>query len=306
MLIPPSQAIQRDLTQYIANHASRPIPVGYSAAEVRELTASTWAYLQCAINGDANDPSRIDFFGLNTYAWCGSDATFESSGYNQLVEQLGNTSVPVFLSEYGCNRDRPRPFAEVPVIYGPQMTSVLSGGLVYEYSQEESDYGLVELQDDGSAELMADYDNLQQQYSRLDLALLSRVNNGSTNAPPRCEEDLISAPRFNTSFELPPTPSDAEKFIEDGIPNPNQGKLVDVSKTTVSQRVVDSRGNPVENLAVRLLPNDQSNNPGPVPSTVTGTAASPSATRQGAASRQLLSSWVVGALFGVAVLASMG
>lgn len=48
------------------------------------------------------------------------------------------------LSEYGCNKNV-RKFEEVKALYGTDMTPVYSGGLVYEYSQEDSNYGLVEL-----------------------------------------------------------------------------------------------------------------------------------------------------------------
>lgn len=46
------------------------------------------------------------------------------------------------LSEYGCNKNT-RAFQEVASLYGSNMTPVYSGGLVYEYSEEGSNYGLV-------------------------------------------------------------------------------------------------------------------------------------------------------------------
>ena len=129
---PIIRAVQRDLKNYIANHATRAIPVGYSAADVREVLEDTWAYLQCQI-GSGTDMSRSDFFGLNSYSWCGDASSFQISGYDVLVETFGNTTIPVFFSEYGCNDPQPRYFDEVPVLYGPEMTT-LSGGLVYEWT----------------------------------------------------------------------------------------------------------------------------------------------------------------------------
>ena len=94
--VPPYlRAVTRDLKNYIAKNSDRPIPVGYSAADVRPILADSWAYLSCDINGDGNDMSRIDFFGLNSYSWCGSTATFETAQYNTLVEQFSNTTIPV-------------------------------------------------------------------------------------------------------------------------------------------------------------------------------------------------------------------
>jgi hypothetical protein len=48
------------------------------------------------------------------------------------------------LSEYGCNTNK-REWEEVTSLYSTDMTPVYSGGLVYEYSMEESKYGLVTL-----------------------------------------------------------------------------------------------------------------------------------------------------------------
>lgn len=53
-----------------------------------------------------------------------------------------NADRPPSLSEYGCNKNT-RKFEEVASLYGDNMTPVYSGGLVYEYSQEASNYGLV-------------------------------------------------------------------------------------------------------------------------------------------------------------------
>lgn len=131
---PYIRAVTRDLKNYIAKHSPRTLPVGYSAADVREILADSWAYLGCALSGSGSN-SKIDFFGLNSYSWCGGDATFQTAGYDILVSQFSNTTIPVFFSEYGCNKILPRVFDEVQALYGPQMTSVMSGGLVYEYGR---------------------------------------------------------------------------------------------------------------------------------------------------------------------------
>lgn len=65
---PYIRAVTRDLKQYIATQASRKIPVGYSAAQVQEVLKDSWAYLQCNnAEGDDEDMSRSDMFGLNSY-----------------------------------------------------------------------------------------------------------------------------------------------------------------------------------------------------------------------------------------------
>jgi hypothetical protein len=57
--------------------------------------------------------------------------------------------LPIFLSEYGCiEGSGKRDFSEVAALYNPEMTGVFSGGLVYEYSEEGSKYGLVTIDGD--------------------------------------------------------------------------------------------------------------------------------------------------------------
>jgi len=92
---PYIRAVQRDLKNYIAAHAPRTIPVGYSAADVQEVLQDTWAYLQCKNSNGTNDASRSDFFGLNSYSWCGSHSSYTISGYSTLVETFSNTTIPM-------------------------------------------------------------------------------------------------------------------------------------------------------------------------------------------------------------------
>ncbi len=291
--VPPYlRAVTRDLKNYVAKHSTRPIPVGYSAADVREILLDTWQYLQCTTSGDSDDMSRIDFFGLNSYSWCGGSATFESSGYNVLVSDFSNTTVPIFFSEYGCNRVMPRVFDEVEALYGPQMTPVMSGGLVYEYSQEESDYGLVQLNANGTASLRTDYDNLQSQYNRLNITFLQSANSTATALrPPTCNSSLITTSSFSDNFTIPAVPDGAQDLIDNGIDNPNRGKLIEITQNNVPQTVYASNGNVVQNLAIRPLPSDQSNTPegedtsGSATGSSTATGASPTPTR-GAAVRE--------------------
>lgn len=301
------KAVQRDLKNYIAKHSTRTIPVGYSAAAVTELLGSTWQYLQCAIDGNVNDDTRADFFGLNTYTWCGSADNLQTSGYDKLVVQFANTTIPIIFSEYGCNKVSPRTFDEVQALYGPDMTPVMSGGLVYEFSQEESNYGLVNINADGSARLLTDYDNLQQQYSKIDTGKLGSANSAANVQPPRCNSSLIDYASFNTSFTTPSIPNDAQKLIDGGIPDANQGKPVDITKTRVSQKVQDSSGKDMSGLAVKLLPADQINTPGPVSSpastaTATGAVANPTESKKGAALRADVNGWaLVGAFILIAL-----
>ncbi|KAK3681488.1 Glycolipid anchored surface protein 4 precursor [Vermiconidia calcicola] len=244
------RAVQRDLKNYIKNNANRAIPVGYSAADVREVLEDTWAYLQCQI-GSGVDMSRSDFFGLNSYSWCGDASSFTISEYDKLVLMFGNSTIPVFFSEYGCNDPQPRLFDEVPTLYGPQMT-VMSGGLVYEWSQEPSDYGLVQINDDGSIKLLADFNVLRDQYNSLDINLIRSENTTATSlTPPDCDSSLITEDGFSTNFNIPDTPPGGDELINNGIRNPPSGSIVEITETAVQVAVVQTDGSRVKNLQIR-------------------------------------------------------
>ncbi|KAK6599088.1 glycolipid anchored surface protein [Botrytis cinerea] len=282
-------AVTRDLKNYISKHSSRSIPVGYSAADVRDILLDTWNYVQCTTTGDDSDPSRADVFALNSYSWCG-DSSYTTSGYDVLVSDFSNTSVPVFFSEYGCNVPAPRVFTEVPVLYGPLMTPVLSGGMVYEFSQETSNYGLVTINDDGSAQLLSDYNTLQDQFNTLNITSIQGVKaQNTTTVAPACDSSLITSSTFANNWTIPAVPPGAEDLINNGIKNANNGKIISVSSTKVTQKVTDVGGNTISDLAIKPLANDASNTPsgettGSNATSSSTTSSSPSSTATGTSS----------------------
>lgn len=129
------KAAARDMKAYIAEKNYRAIPVGYAADDDADIRYQVAEYFDC---GEAS--SAIDFYGLNNYEWCGA-STFAGSGYQARTEEFASWNIPVFLSEYGCNQVEPRVFTEVQAIFGPDMTGVWSGGVVFEYFQDTNDYG---------------------------------------------------------------------------------------------------------------------------------------------------------------------
>lgn len=155
---PYVKAVTRDIRQYIRNRGYRTIPVGYSAADVSENRMEMAQYMNCG-----TDDERSDFFAFNDYSWC-SPSSFQVSGWDQKVKNFTGYGLPIFLSEYGCNTNK-RDFGEVASLYSTDMTGVYSGGLVYEYSQEPSNYGLVDLSG-GSVEELADFQALADAYAK--------------------------------------------------------------------------------------------------------------------------------------------
>jgi hypothetical protein len=200
------------------------------------------------------------------------------------MSDLSGSSVPIFFSEYGCNVPAPRVFTEVPVIYGPLMTPVLSGGMVYEFSQEASNFGLVNINTDGSVDLLPDYATLQKQFASLNITYIQGLTaQNTTVAPPKCEQSLIAAKSFNSNFTLPDVPPGAQTLIDNGIKNAPVGKIVSVTKTAVPQVVKDAKGNVMKGLAIQPLSNDESNTPHASSATTSATTSSAGAAKTSSA-----------------------
>lgn len=86
---PYVKAVTRDMKQYIGERGYRAIPVGYSAADVSQNQYLLGQYMDC---GAA--PSRSDFYAINNYEWC-DPSSFTISGWDQLVDQYKNYSIPL-------------------------------------------------------------------------------------------------------------------------------------------------------------------------------------------------------------------
>lgn len=135
---PLLKAAARDMKAYRDSKGYRKIPVGYSAADIKELRPMLQDYLTC---GD--DPAEtVDFFGLNSYSWC-DPSTYEESTYNQLQEYAKGFPVPIFFTETGCNVPGPRKWDDMDAIFSKPMVNDWSGAIVYEWIQEQNNYGII-------------------------------------------------------------------------------------------------------------------------------------------------------------------
>ncbi|KAI9252143.1 Glucanosyltransferase-domain-containing protein [Sporodiniella umbellata] len=192
------KASLRDIKQYVRS-TKKNIAVGYASNDDEFIRDDIKSYFNC---GD--EESQADFFGVNLYEWCGT-SSFELSGYRERTKEFESYSKPVFLSEYGCNLVIPRPFTEVAALYGPDMTHTWSGGIVYEWTQENNQYGLVSIDDQGNAVELPDFQNLQRQLERVQpngVTLDTYQEQKSTAACPEMSD------HWKASSVLPPTPSE--------------------------------------------------------------------------------------------------
>lgn len=116
------------------------------------------------------------------------------------------------LSEWGCIKNRPRKFEEIKALMSSEMTSVYSGGLLYEYSVEDNDYGIVTL-NKNTVEKSKEF-NLYAQALKNNPAPTGSGGAASTTHAVDCPK---SASNWNVDpSEVPVMPSEAEDYMKKG------------------------------------------------------------------------------------------
>lgn len=119
------------------------------------------------------------------------------------------------MSEYGCITNT-RTFAETTALYQTDMTGVFSGGLVYEYAQEENNYGLVEISGSSVSEVGSQMDDLEKALAGVqdpsDGGGYS-TDNGPQDCPPQ-GDNWDTSPYSGT--QLPAMPTGAAKYMQNG------------------------------------------------------------------------------------------
>lgn len=202
---PYVKATTRDIRNYISSRGLRKVPVGYSAADVSKNRMQTAQYFNCG-----SDDMRSDFFAFNDYSWCNSD--FETSGWNVKVRNFTDYGLPIFLSEWGCIENRPRKFEEVSALMSDEMTSVYSGGLMYEYSLEENDYGIVEIKN-GKVERLDEFDMFKDALSQAP----NPSGDGGASTQSHGNDCPPKDPDWNVDPDhIPTMPDEAQKYMDEG------------------------------------------------------------------------------------------
>ncbi|KAF2703692.1 carbohydrate-binding module family 43 protein [Pleomassaria siparia CBS 279.74] len=194
------KAAVRDSKGYIASQGYRStLGVGYATADVP--TRNDLAHYFACEPGNSGNSTAIDFWGYNVYSWCG-DSNYAASSYGERVQFFSDFPVPVFFAEYGCNVGLPggptsRPFTEVQVIYG-NMTSVFSGGIVYEWFMGANEFGLVSI-DGSSVSTYPDFTSLKNQLQSISPSTTSKAGYKPSNTAPAC-------PSVASTWEAAATP----------------------------------------------------------------------------------------------------
>jgi hypothetical protein len=191
-----------DIKAYLAAKKYRKIPIGYSAADIAELRPMLQDYLACG----SDSSQTIDFFGLNSYEWCGN-VSYITSGYQNLQTMASGYNIPIFFSETGCIVPKPRTFEDQTAIFGPDMLGTWSGSIVYEWVQETNGYGLVTYPDGKltgkPTPIQPDFSNLQNQWKTLNPTGVAASAYTPSLSPPPCPSSTPGRWLINGNPPLP-------------------------------------------------------------------------------------------------------
>ncbi|KAJ2440733.1 40S ribosomal protein S27, partial [Coemansia sp. RSA 2424] len=196
------KAAIRDMKAYLKKKGLS-TPVGYADNDDMNIRMNLINYFNC---GDKD--SRADFYGVNIYRWCGDQTDFKTSGYEDVTKNMTDYSIPSVLTEFGCNLVRPRTFPELKSLYGSDMGNTFSGGIMYEYSEETNEYGVVKVTYGSTkVEKNGDYAGLKKALSEAKPKLIKSADYKPAGKDSVCPK--VSNAWHVKSEVLPPTPSSA-------------------------------------------------------------------------------------------------
>jgi hypothetical protein len=202
---PYVKAVTRDIKNYMNKRGYRHVPVGYSAADVSSNRMQTAEYMNCGA-----DDVRSDFFAFNDYSWCNTN--FKTSGWDQKVKNFTDYGIPIFLSEYGC-LENGRDFGEIGALMNDEMTGVYSGGLMYEYSNEANNFGIVEISKDAKVKELDGFSKFASALSKYPAPTGTGGAASTTHS--------VTCPTSDSIWEVDPTaiplmPTQAQQYMDDG------------------------------------------------------------------------------------------
>lgn len=98
------------------------------------------------------------------------------------------------------------------------MTPVFSGGLVYEYSNEPNNYGLVSIDNLNSTDVtkLGDFDRLKSAFEKTPIP----DNDGGYLKDGQASECPPKTNQWEASNDIPPMPDSASKYLETGAGQP--------------------------------------------------------------------------------------
>lgn len=250
---PYLKAAARDMKAYRDKKGYRSFPIGYSAADIEQLRPMLQNYLTCG----GNSSEIIDFFALNSYSWC-DPSSYEEASYDKLQEYAANFPVPLFFSETGCNTPGPRLWDDQDAIFGDKMVNDWSGAIIYEWIQEQNNYGIItygpQVQDvsqnddevfDGFTRKgtptpkSPDFDNLKTKWQNLDPSGISKADYNPTSVSTRACPTSTSGGWWEVDGNVA-LPSIGETYTGGQVPTATADPSAEASPSATSKKDADN------------------------------------------------------------------
>jgi hypothetical protein len=130
------------------------------------------------------------------------------------------------------------------------MTGVFSGGLVYEFTQEENDYGIVKINQDESAEILKEFDSLQDAFEKSPDNPTIPSNTPKPARPVKCPPQA-SFENITANLTLPTTLG--AEYIKSGVDKTKfkKGKFVTNPTLTIKYTIKKSDGNELKEKTIK-------------------------------------------------------
>ncbi|KAL7410164.1 putative 1,3-beta-glucanosyltransferase [Mrakia frigida] len=190
------KAAARDTKAFLKSISSKAL-VSYTSGDGPVSWRNALAtYLSCE-----SDDTSIDIYGLNNYELCGDVGL---SGWQGTLNDFADLTIPMYLSEYGCNTAGTRTWSEVPILYSSPVSDEWSGGIAFSYFPTTDAFGMITLSaDNTTVTVSTEFENLVSQLSNATLPTTPAQSSVSNAASPSCPTQSAD---FNASTVLPPTP----------------------------------------------------------------------------------------------------
>jgi 1,3-beta-glucanosyltransferase GAS3 len=130
--------------------------------------------------------------------------------------------------------------------------NLFSGGLLYEYSQETDDYGIVAINSSTDVELLEDYTTFGERLAGIDVNSLMSANPSATAVSAKeCSSVTVSnTAYFPGDFSMPSPPSGIASIISGGLTSATwwtKGAIATVTATTMPASIMNYTGSSVQN-----------------------------------------------------------
>ncbi|KAK7917275.1 hypothetical protein PG985_010883 [Apiospora marii] len=216
------KAAVSDIKAFLDGRGYRRIPIAYSDQDTgydgefnHYMKNTTTDYLTCSGNTES-----IDLFGINLLSACGDYTSY-------VFDQFAESEIPIIISEVVCTEEgENRNFSEVQTFLSTNYSDVFSGAMVYDWTNDTVDWGLVEYNDAdfvGEPELLPAYTRLQSILSSVQPESTAKTSYKPASSAPAC-----------------PTRDDYSSWlVDENLPPPTISGLPSVTR-------VDPNGDPIK------------------------------------------------------------